>query len=62
MDGAKHVLFAGNSGKQPLARLGAERAHDPVSYFEDGAECAVKAISKDGESVVSSNGYGILYG
>jgi beta-aspartyl-peptidase (threonine type) len=29
---------------------------------QDGAEGAIIAISKDGETVISSNGYGILYG
>jgi hypothetical protein len=29
---------------------------------QDGAEGTIIAISKDGEIVVSSNGYGIFYG
>jgi hypothetical protein len=29
---------------------------------QDGAEGAIIAISKGGEIVISSNGYGILYG
>jgi len=35
MDKTQHVLFAGTSGEETLAGLGAERVEDPASYFHE---------------------------